>query len=138
MIRELQVMTPLLLATVNWWQVAPTKDVFKEPGDPAWDKDPAMQEYLAFIKKYAPNESPLDAIGVSGYVNAQAIALGLKRCGDNLTRENLLAQATTFNKERVGMLLPGIELTNSKENYAPYRTLRMAVFEKTSWKLLEE
>jgi len=62
----------------------------------------------------------------------------LKRCGDNLTRENLLAQATTFNKERVGMLLPGIELTNSKENYAPYRTLRMAVFEKTSWKLLEE
>jgi branched-chain amino acid transport system substrate-binding protein len=63
---------------------------------------------------------------------------GLQRCGDNLTRENLLAQATSFNKERVGMLLPGIELTNSNENYAPYRSLRMAIFEKTSWKLLEE
>ena len=36
------------------------------------------------------------------------------------------------------MLLPGIELTNSNENYAPYRSLRMAIFEKTSWKLLEE
>jgi len=36
------------------------------------------------------------------------------------------------------MLLPGIELTNSKEDYAPYHTLRMAIFEKTSWKLLEE
>ena len=52
--------------------------------------------------------------------------------------ESLLAQATSFNKERVGMLLPGIELSNSKENYAPYRSLRMAIFEKTSWKLLEE
>jgi len=54
------------------------------------------------------------------------------------TCENFLAQATSFNNERVGMLLPGIELTNSKENYAPYRSLRMAVFEKTSWKLLDE
>jgi creatinine amidohydrolase len=33
MIRELQVQTPILLATVNWWQVAPTKDVFVEAGD---------------------------------------------------------------------------------------------------------
>ena len=36
------------------------------------------------------------------------------------------------------MLLPGIELTNSRENYVLYRNLRMAIFEKTSWKLLEE
>ena len=33
MIRELQVMTPLLISTVNWWQVVPTAGVFKEPGD---------------------------------------------------------------------------------------------------------
>jgi hypothetical protein len=90
------------------------------------------------MKKWAPNDSSNDFIALSGYVNAQAVAKGLQRCGDNLTRENLLALATSFNKERVGMLLPGIELTNSKENYAPYRSLRMAVFEKTSWKLLDE
>ena len=90
------------------------------------------------MKKWAPNDSPNDFIALSGYVNAQAIAKGLKRCGDNLTRENLLAQATSFNRERVDMLLPGIELTNSKENFSPYHSLRMAVFEKTSWKLLDE
>ena len=33
MIRELQVMTPLLLSSVNWWQVVPTKGLFTEPGD---------------------------------------------------------------------------------------------------------
>jgi hypothetical protein len=106
--------------------------------DPAWAQDPEVIEYIAFMKKWAPTDSPNDFIALSGYVNAQAIARGLQRCGDNLTPENLLAQATSFNKERVGMLLPGIELTNSNENYAPYRSLRMAIFEKTSWKLLEE
>jgi branched-chain amino acid transport system substrate-binding protein len=119
-------------------QGAYTTQYTKQASDPAWAEDPEVRDYIAFMKKWAPNDSPNDFIALSGYVNAQAIAKGLKRCGDNLTRENLLTQATSFNGERVGMLLPGIELTNSKENYAPYRSLRMAVFEKTSWKLLDE
>jgi branched-chain amino acid transport system substrate-binding protein len=119
-------------------QGAYTTQFTKQAGDPNWAEDSEVKEYVAFMKKWAPNDSPNDFIALSGYVNAQAIAKGLQRCGDNLTRENLLAQATSFNKERVGMLLPGIELTNSRENYAPYRRLRMAIFEKTSWKLLEE
>jgi branched-chain amino acid transport system substrate-binding protein len=129
------VLTPAGLENV---QGAYTTQFTKQAGDPAWAQDPEVIEYIAFMKQWAPNDSPNDFIALSGYVNAQAIARGLQRCGDNLTRENLLAQATSFNKERVGMLLPGIELTNSKENYAPYKSLRMAVFEKTSWKLLDE
>jgi branched-chain amino acid transport system substrate-binding protein len=119
-------------------QGAYTTQFTKPAGDPAWAEDPEVMEYISFMKKWVPNDSPNDFVALSGYVNAQAIAKGLQRCGDNLTRENLLAQATSFNKERVGMLLPGIELTNSKDNYAPYRSLRMAVFDKTSWKLLEQ
>jgi branched-chain amino acid transport system substrate-binding protein len=119
-------------------QGAYTTQFTKQASDPAWAEDPEVKEYVAFLKKWAPNDSPNDFIALSGYVTAEAIAKGLQRCGDNLTRENLLAQTTSFNKDRVGMLLPGIELTNSKEDYAPYHTLRMAIFEKTSWKLLEE
>jgi len=129
------VLTPAGLENV---QGAYTTQFAKQAGDPAWAEDPEVKDYVAFMKKWAPNDSPNDFIALSGYINAQAIAKGLQRCGDNLTRENLLTQATSFSKERVGMLLPGIELTNSKENYAPYRTLRMAIFDKTSWKLLEE
>jgi ABC-type branched-subunit amino acid transport system substrate-binding protein len=129
------VLTPAGLENV---QGAYTTQFAKQASDPAWAEDAEVKDYVAFMKKWAPNDSPNDFIALSGYINAQAIAKGLQRCGDNLTRENLLAQATSFNKERVGMLLPGIELTNSKDNYAPYRSLRMAVFEKTSWKLLDE
>jgi branched-chain amino acid transport system substrate-binding protein len=119
-------------------QGAFTTQFTKQAGDPAWAQDPEVVEYTAFLKKWVPNDSPNDFIALTGYITAQAIARALQRCGDQLTRENLLAQATSFNKERVGMLLPGIELTNSKENYAPYRTLRMAVFEGSSWKLIED
>jgi branched-chain amino acid transport system substrate-binding protein len=74
---------------------------------------------------------------LSGYINAQVIALALKRCGDELTRDNLLHQATNFKGDRVAMLLPGVELNNSKEDYAPYHSLRMARFENTSWMLVK-
>jgi branched-chain amino acid transport system substrate-binding protein len=119
-------------------QGAFTTQFTKQAGDPAWAEDPEVKTYVAFMKQWAPNDSPQDFIALSGYVNAEIIAHALQRCGDNLTRENLLNQATSFNKDRVDMLLPGIELTNSKEDYAPYRSLRMAVFEKRSWRLLDQ
>src|SRR6516225_7717516 len=108
------VLTPAGLENV---QGAYTTQFAKQASDPAWAEDQEVKDYVAFMTKWAPNDSPNDFIALSGYINAQAIAKGLQRCGDNLTRENLLAQATSFNRERVGMLLPGIELTNSKENY---------------------
>ena len=46
MIRELQVMTPLLIATLNWWQVAPTKDVFTEPGDHGGEVETSIMMHL--------------------------------------------------------------------------------------------
>jgi hypothetical protein len=47
-----------------------------------------LKEYVEFMKKYAPNDSPTDFIALSGYINAQTIALGVQRCGDNLTRNS--------------------------------------------------
>jgi branched-chain amino acid transport system substrate-binding protein len=35
-------------------------------------------------------------------------------------------------------MLPGIELSTSPEDYTPYQSLRMAKFDGTSWKLLDE
>lgn len=128
------VLTPAGLENV---QGILTTQFTKQAGDPAWAQDPEVIEYIAFMKKWAPNDSPNDFIGLMGYLTAQAIARALERCGDDLTRDNLLYQATNLKKQRVAMLLPGVELNNSKENYAPYSSLRMARFENASWKLLD-
>jgi hypothetical protein len=61
----------------------------------------------------------------------------LQQCGNDLTRENILKQATSLKNQRLKMYLPGIVLNNSAENYAAYSGLRMAKFEDGTWKLLD-
>ena len=36
------------------------------------------------------------------------------------------------------MMLPGIQLNTLPDDYAPYQSLRMAIFEGSSWKLIDE
>ena len=115
-----------------------TSQFTKQAGDPKWADDPEVKEYVAFMKKWAPNDNPGDFVALSGYVIAQAIAKGLSDCGDNLTRENLLKQASSFKGQHFKMMLPGVELNNSAEDYAPYHSLRVAKFEGASWQLIDE
>lgn len=114
-----------------------TAQYFKEPGDPAWDKDPDIQNYFAFMKKYAPNESPLDAIGVSGYVNAQMAEHVLKASGNELTRDNLLKRATTLKGVTLPLLLPGIVLSNTPEDYRAYHGFQLSRFDGKGWTKVE-
>lgn len=110
-----------------------TAQYFKEPGDPAWEKDPAMIGYLAFMKKYLPNESPLDAIGVSGYHNASMVEHVLSKAGSELTRENLIRQATTLKNVTLPMLLPGMTLYNTPDDYRAYHSFRLSRFDGKGW-----
>lgn len=110
----------------------------KQAGDPAWADDPEVKEYVEFMKKWVPNDNPGDFVALSGYIVAQGIAHALKQCGDDLTRENLLKQATNMRGQHYKMMLPGIQLNTTPEDYAPYQSLRMARFEGASWKLIDE
>jgi branched-chain amino acid transport system substrate-binding protein len=115
-----------------------TAHFIKQPGSPEWANDSEMKEYLEFMRRWAPTEDASDFVGLSGYINAQGVALVLQRCGDELTRENLLKQATSIKGARVAMLLPGIDLNNSPDNYALYQKLRLARFDGAGWVLFGE
>jgi branched-chain amino acid transport system substrate-binding protein len=115
-----------------------TTQFTKQAGDPAWADDPEVKEYVEFMKKWVPNDNPGDFVALSGYINAQVIAYALKQCGDDLTRENLLKQATNLRGLHFKMMLPGIQLNTTPEDYAPYQSLRMAKFEGNSWKLIDQ
>lgn len=111
---------------------------FKTPSDPAWNDDKAMQEYLAFFKKYLPNDNPGDTTSVYTYMGAQLAALALERCGDNLTRENLLKQIQNLKDVQLGMLLPGMKVNFRPDDYYPIRQARLVKFEGQSWKPTSE
>jgi branched-chain amino acid transport system substrate-binding protein len=115
-----------------------TTQFTKQAGDPAWADDVEVKEYVEFMKKWVPNDNPGDFIALSGYIVAQGIVDALKRCGDDLTRANLLKQATNMKGKHFKMMLPGIALNTSPEDYTPYQSLRMAKFEGASWKLIDE
>jgi branched-chain amino acid transport system substrate-binding protein len=115
-----------------------TTQFTKQAGDPAWANDPEVKEYVEFMKKWVPNDNPGDFVALSGYIISQGIAHALKQCGDDLTRENLLKQATSLRGQHFKMMLPGIQLNTTPEDYAPYQSLRMAKFEGASWKLIDE
>jgi ABC-type branched-subunit amino acid transport system substrate-binding protein len=114
-----------------------TAQFFREPGDPAWAKDPAVNAYLDFMKKYAPGDSPLDAIGVSGYHNAQAVEHVLTKAGHELTRQNVVKQATTLKNVTLPMLLPGMTLNNTPDDYRAYHSFRLSRFDGKGWVEIE-
>ncbi|VTU40503.1 leucine ABC transporter subunit substrate-binding protein LivK [Variovorax sp. PBS-H4] len=111
---------------------------FKTPSDPTWSDDKAMQDYLAFFKKYLPNDDPGDTTSVYTYMGAQLTALALERCGDNLTRENLLKQVQGLKDIELGMLLPGMKINFRQDDYYPIRQARLAKFDGKSWKPMTE
>src|SRR5712675_879876 len=115
-----------------------TTQFTKQAGDPAWANDPEVTEYVEFMKKWVPNDNPGDFVALSGYINVQGIVQAIQQCGDDLTRENLLKQATGMKGTRFKMMLPGIQLNTTPQDYAPYESLRMAKFEGSSWKLIDE
>ena len=112
-----------------------TTQFLKQPGDPAWANDDEVKAYKEFLKKYAPSANPDDYSVLVAYMNVHAITLALEKCGDQLTRENLIHQATSLNGERLPMMLPGVHIGTSPNDYTPFKALRIAIFDGTSWGL---
>lgn len=70
----------------------------KVPNDPIWAEDESMNEFLKFMKEWAPRGSRRHFLLATGYSWAQVVAEILRKCGDDLSRENLLNQATNLKK----------------------------------------
>jgi branched-chain amino acid transport system substrate-binding protein len=64
------------------------------------------------MRKYNPAANERGASNVYGYLIAGTVVEVLKKCGDELTRANVMKQATNLNLE-LGMPRPGIGITTS-------------------------
>jgi branched-chain amino acid transport system substrate-binding protein len=106
----------------------------KDPTDPAYADDPAVKEYLAWMEKYVPAaDQRINKSAPNGYVAGQLMAEVLRRCGDDLTRENVLRQATSLKDFTMPMLLPGMTIDTSATNYFPFGELQMERYDGTRW-----
>jgi branched-chain amino acid transport system substrate-binding protein len=110
----------------------------KDPNDPQWQDTSEYKEWLTWMRKYNTSVSKADALSVWGYSSAQTMVAVLKASGDNLTRENLMKQAASLNNLALPMLLPGITLSTSADDFAPIKKMQLMKFDGTTWQLFGE
>jgi ABC-type branched-subunit amino acid transport system substrate-binding protein len=105
----------------------------KAPSSPQWADDKGAQSYLGFMKKYLPDVNPDDEVPALGYSAAQLAAYILRQCGDDLTRENLMRQATSLKDVSLDLTLPGVTLNNSTTSRNPIKQFQMVRFNGKEW-----
>jgi branched-chain amino acid transport system substrate-binding protein len=107
--------------------------VQRDPNDPAWANDPQVLAYRAFMDKRLPGVDPTNLIAILGYIEGNIMAQILRQCGDEITSENIIRQATKLQNYDVPMLLPGVHLDIRPNDYAGIRTMRLQRFDGTRW-----
>ena len=110
----------------------------KDPTDPQWQDTPEYKEWLAWMKKYNTSGNVADGLTVYGYGAAQTMVAVLKASGDNLTRENVMKQAASIHDLKLPMLLPGITVSTSADDFAPIKQMQLQKFDGNTWQLFGE
>jgi ABC-type branched-subunit amino acid transport system substrate-binding protein len=110
-----------------------TLQYYKDPNDPQWKDDPHMLEWRAFMGRYYREGDPKDASNLYAYITAQTMVYVLKNCGNDLTRENLMKQATNIKNLKLPLLLPGMALNTTPTDYFLVKQGQLAKFTGTQW-----
>jgi branched-chain amino acid transport system substrate-binding protein len=105
----------------------------KDPLDPAFENDPGMDDWRAWMRKYLPGEDVRRPSFVYGYNSAGTLVQVLKQAGDDLSRENIMRQATNLRDVELPMLLPGIKVNTSPTDYYPVQQLQLVRFDGKRW-----
>ncbi len=105
----------------------------KDPTDPAWAQDRGMLAWRDFMAQYYPGGDLKDQYNVYGYAVSQTMVQVLRACGDDLSRENIMKQATSLDHFESPALLPGITVNTSPTNYRPLRQLQMIRWNGKTW-----
>jgi branched-chain amino acid transport system substrate-binding protein len=107
----------------------------KDPTDHQWDSEDDMKEWRAFMGKYIPDGNLADGSYVYAYGVATLMRKTLEKCGDVLTRENLMRQAANHHQLRLPGLLPGISVTTSPTDFYPVQAVQLSRFKGETWEL---
>ena len=107
----------------------------KDPTDHQWDDSADMKEWRAFMAKYIPDGNLADGSYVYAYGVAALMRKTLEKCGDLLTRENLMRQAASHHQLRLPGLLPGITVSTSPTDFYPVQAVQLSRFKGETWEL---
>ena len=112
-----------------------TAQYLKDPTDKQWENTDDFKAWVAWMDKWMPGANKADANYIYGFSVATLMHETLKKCGNELTRENVMKQAANFQKFKLPLLLPGITINTSPTDYYPIQSVQLARFKGESWDL---
>jgi branched-chain amino acid transport system substrate-binding protein len=112
-----------------------TAQYLMDPTDKQWVENADMKGWVAWMDKWMPGGNKADANHVFGYAVSVLMHETLKKCGDDLTRDNVMKQAANFQKYKLPMLIPGITINTSPTDYYPIQSVKLAKFSGDTWEL---
>jgi branched-chain amino acid transport system substrate-binding protein len=112
-----------------------TAQYLKDPTDPQWANDAEVGAWRTFMDRYYPEGSKVDYFNAYSYAVASSLVHVLKQAGDDLTRENIMRQASSMKDVQIPLLLPGIRLNTSAADFAPIKQMQLARFNGKAWEL---
>ena len=104
-----------------------------DPTDPEWNDHPEKQTWEAFMDEYFPDGDKTDAFTSYGWSVCNTMVQTLKQAGDDLSRENIMAQAANLKDYRAPMLLPGITINTGPNDFYPIEQWQLMKFEGEQW-----
>jgi branched-chain amino acid transport system substrate-binding protein len=110
-----------------------TATFLKDADDPAWKDELAKTDWRAFFDKYSRAGGKDDEAAVFGYAAAETLAEVLKKCGNDLSRQNVMKQAAALKDYQGSVLLPGIKISTGPWNFRPIKHLRLIQFDGRTW-----
>jgi branched-chain amino acid transport system substrate-binding protein len=110
-----------------------TSAYLKDATDPQWATWPDMVAWNAFMDKYLPQGDKSSSYYVYAYAVSSTLIEVLKRCGDDLTRANIMNQAANLKDLEVPLLLPNIKVNTSPTNFYPIQSVRLQRFRGDMW-----
>lgn len=105
----------------------------QDPGNPLWAGQKEMQDYMAFLDRYVPNADRADDLYAIGYTIAATTSHVVRSCGDDLSRANILRQATNLSSFAAPLLVPGITMTTTPTDYVPIKKFQLMRFKGVAY-----
>src|SRR3954466_13772033 len=110
----------------------------KESGPGRWEKDADLMAFEALRAKYLPTVDPDNTIAFAGYGQVASMAEILRRCGDDLTRANVLKQASMLAGFHSPFFLDGVNFSYTPDDYSPMKTLYISIFNGKDWDISDK
>lgn len=105
----------------------------KDPTDPKWENDEGIKAYKAFFDKYLQGADYQNGSYQTGYVQGKILEQILLKCGNDLSRANIIKQAKSLKNEVVPTIFSGIVVNTSESSNMNWTQLQLQRWNGRSW-----